>query len=281
LGVLKIFHENTNLEIHISTQANITNKYTAMQYVELGAKRVILARELPLADIAEIAEYLHNKAVVEVFVHGAMCISYSGRCLLSNYLVGRESNRGDCAQPCRYSYALCEEKRQNEYYPIEEDERGSYILNSRDLCLINHIEELANAGVSSFKIEGRMKSEYYVGGVTNIYRRVMNGQKLDIKTEIEKISHRPYTTGFTFADKDKEYTANTAQMQTREIVGIVVGLNQIQIKNKLSIGDTVEILSPVDTFNKTFKSPIEANIPNQIVKITCPHKLQIGDILRK
>ncbi|MDR1917649.1 MAG: U32 family peptidase, partial [Christensenellaceae bacterium] len=174
LGVLKVFHDNTNLEIHISTQANITNKYTAMQYVELGAKRVILARELPLADIAEIAEYLHGRAIVEVFVHGAMCISYSGRCLLSNYMVGRESNRGDCAQPCRYKYALVEEKRPNEYYPIAETDNGTYILNSRDLCLINHIRELADAGVGSFKIEGRMKSEYYVGGVTNAYRRAID-----------------------------------------------------------------------------------------------------------
>ncbi len=131
LGVLKVFKDNTNLEIHISTQANVCNKYTAMQYVEMGARRIVLARELHITDIAEICEYLENKAEIEVFVHGAMCVSYSGRCLLSNYMTGRESNRGDCSQPCRYKYALQEEKRPNEFFPVEEDKNGAYIMNSR------------------------------------------------------------------------------------------------------------------------------------------------------
>ena len=178
-GVLKIFRMLTNLEIHISTQANVCNSYAAVQYVELGANRIILARELPIRDIGEICRHLEGKADIEVFVHGAMCISYSGRCLMSKYMTGRDANRGDCAHPCRYKYALQEEKRPGEYFPVEEDANGTYIMNSRDLCLINKLNELADAGAASFKIEGRMKNEHYIGGVVNTYRRAMNGEKFD------------------------------------------------------------------------------------------------------
>jgi putative protease len=300
LGILKIFRETTKLEIHISTQANVNNKYTAMQYAELGAARIILARELPLADIAEICEYLHGKAAAEVFVHGSMCISYSGRCLLSNYLTERESNLGCCAQPCRYKYALCEEKRPNEFYPIEEDDNGTYILNSKDLCLINHLQELADAGVASFKIEGRMKSEYYVGGVVNAYHsRMKNAAEFDYMTELNKTAHRPFTAGFTFGDKTAEFTKSANPIQTYEILGIVLDgaaysdKNQyilLKQKNKFSLGDEAEILSPDENFNKNFTitkilnekgEEIEsAKTPEQIVKINCPFHLHPNDILR-
>jgi putative protease len=279
LGVLKIFHDHTNLEIHISTQANVTNKYTAKQYVDLGAKRIILARELPLADIKEIAEYINGSAIVEVFVHGAMCISYSGRCLLSNYMAGRNSNRGDCAQPCRYKYALMEEKRPNEYYPIGEDENGTYILNSRDLCLIDHLQELADAGVGSFKIEGRMKSEHYVGGVVNAYRRKMdsvppsqvlpplpksapiigndnsvgvfpvNAHHSLYTTELHKISHRPYTTGLALSNKETEHTASAGQIQTHEIIAVVCNDSRAFSENNEACNENngVDAQSPEST----------------------------------
>lgn len=349
LGILKIFRENTNLEIHISTQANITNKFTAEQYVELGAKRIILARELPIDDIAEIAEYIYGRAVVEVFVHGAMCISYSGRCLLSNYLTGRESNRGDCSQPCRYSYALMEEKRAGEYYSIEQDDRGTYILNSRDLCLIDRLQELAAAGVASFKIEGRMKSEHYIGGAVNAYRRVMDGRKFNAYAELEKISHRPYTTGLAFASAETEFPRSAGQVQTHEIIAVAVGGDSgqderhgdsrqkqcgaaggisgkgernercrmcgteskgnersgqstryaagevndgaenwvtVQQKNKFAVGDRAEILSPAETFNRTFiiteiDGETTAGTPNAIYRIKCPFALRPHDILRR
>ena len=281
IGVLKLFRD-TNLEIHVSTQANVCNKYTAMQYVEMGARRIILARELHITEIAEICEHLKNNAEVEVFVHGSMCISYSGRCLLSNYMTGRESNRGDCAQGCRYKYALQEEKRPNEFFPIEEDENGTYIMNSRDLCLINHLRDLADAGVKSFKIEGRMKNEHYVGTVANAYRRVLDGEKFDYMSELEKVSHRPFTTGFTFAAHDTEFLPSSSQIQTHEIVGVCIGSSDILVKNKLKAGDEIEILSPDQNNGKIFIFEGEtANVPETIVKIDCPYKLNANDILRK
>jgi putative protease len=281
LGAMKIVRENTDLEIHVSTQANICNKYTAEEYVNLGAKRVILARELPLNDIAEIAEHLAGRAEVEVFVHGAMCMAYSGRCMLSNYMTGRSANRGDCAQPCRYKYALCEEKRPNEFYPIEQDKNGTYIMNSRDLCLINHLKELKNAGVKSIKIEGRMKSEYYVGGTVNAYRRALDGEKLDFIAELNKISHRPWTAGFTFSDKNMEFTDRAGQEQTYEVAAIALGDGRVVQKNKFSIGDELEILSPNENFNKTFTAAVSSNLPESIIEMKCPYKLNEYDIIRK
>jgi len=282
LGVLSVFKKLTNLEIHISTQANVFNKYTAMQYVELGANRIILARELPIADIADICRHLHGKADIEVFVHGAMCIAYSGRCLLSNYMTGRSSNRGDCAQPCRYNYALQEEKRPGEFFPIEEDARGTYIMNSRDLVLINHLQELADAGVRSFKIEGRMKNEYYVGGVVNTYRRAMNGEKFDYMRELDKFPHRPFTTGFVFSDADKECLTSTTAIRNYEIAAVSKGNGEIIIKNKITPKDKLEILSPSETNGKIFEYTGEpANVPETVIKIDCPYPLQPYDLLGK
>ena len=168
VGIAKFVKDYTNLDLHISTQANITNIYSAKFFEEFGADRLILARELSLKEIQEIRNVLNPKTELESFVHGAMCISYSGRCLLSNYFTGRESNAGACVQACRWEYAIAEKNRQGQYYPIEEDERGTYILNSKDLCMINHLPELYNAGVNSFKIEGRMKSQYYVATIVNV-----------------------------------------------------------------------------------------------------------------
>jgi len=286
LAVLKIFRTLTNLEIHISTQANVCNSETAMQYTELGAKRIILARELPVNDISVICECLKGKADIEVFVHGAMCISYSGRCLMSNYMTGREANRGDCAHPCRYRYdvfyALQEEKRPGEYFSIEEDSNGTYIMNSRDLCLINNLQELAEAGVASFKIEGRMKNEYYVGGTVSAYKRAMSGEKFDCMQELEKLPHRPYTTGFTFGDKNKEFNKTADTISDYQIAAVVIENKQIRIKNKIKTGDELEILSPSESSGKRFIFTGEtANVPESIIPIDCPHKLEACDILCK
>ena len=189
---------------HISTQASICNYETARAGYDLGASRVILAREVGLAEIREIREKTPPELEIEAFVHGAMCVSYSGRCLLSNYMTGRDSSRGACAQPCRYQYALMEEKRPGEYFPIEEDEQGTYILNSRDMCMIDHLRDLTEAGLSSLKIEGRAKSAYYAAIVTGAYRHgldaVAAGEEIDPvwRDEGEQVSHRPYSTGFYY-----------------------------------------------------------------------------------
>ena len=286
LGVLNIFKTLTNLEIHISTQANVCNYHAAMQYVQLGAKRIILARELPLKDISEICNKLEGKADIEIFVHGAMCISYSGRCLMSKYMTGRDANRGDCAYPCRYKYeayyALQEEKRPGEFFPVQEDDNGTYIMNSRDLCLIEKLNELADAGVASFKIEGRMKNEYYTGGVVNTYRRAMNGEKFDYLSELEKLPHRPFTTGFTFNDKNKEFSKSSAIMLSYQIAAVVTENNLIRIKNKITKGDEIKILSPSAYNGKTFIFGGDTvSIPEQIVSIDCPYKLKPFDILYK
>ena len=282
LGVLQIFKTHTKIPVHISTQANICNAYTAQQYVALGASRVILARELNIKDIKEICAALRGKAEVEVFVHGAMCMAYSGRCLLSCGMTGRSANRGDCAQPCRYQYALQEAKRPGEYYPIESDQYGTYILNSRDLCLIDHLDELVAAGVTSFKIEGRMKSEYYVAGVVNTYRHALDGKPLDYHAELAKIPHRPYTTGFTFDPVPTQYATRAGAEQTYEFAALVKTPTSVIIKNKICPGDTLEILSPTASNGKTFtwQAPT-APTPESEITISCPYPLQPNDILRQ
>lgn len=210
IGVMKMIKKYApDTEIHISTQAGITNYASAAAFYEMGAKRVVLAREVSLDEIAEIRAKTPKDLDIECFVHGAMCVSFSGRCLLSNYMTGRDSNRGDCAQPCRWKYALCEETRPGQYFPIEDDSFGTYIINSKDMCMIEHIPELYEAGVSSFKIEGRAKSAYYTSAVTNAYRCAVDefektGFSQDFKPsqwiidELTKISYRDYCTGFYF-----------------------------------------------------------------------------------
>lgn len=293
LGVLRLTKETTKLEVHISTQANVLNKYTAEEYVKLGASRIILARECSLKEITEIAGYLKGRCEIETFVHGAMCISYSGRCLISSYLSGsqRDANRGACTQACRFGYALVEEARAGEYFPIEQDERGSYILNSRDMCLADYLGDLKKAGVISFKIEGRTKSEYYVAGVINTYRRLLNGEKFDHHGELEKISHRPYATGFLFGEPGQHHT-KASPVATHEFVAIATDKNLVEQRNAFQIGDTLEILSPnSDSFNETFtvtkiitkddKEIQRAKNVQETLKIPCPFELRAGDILRK
>lgn len=291
-----------NIDIHLSTQANVTNKYAAKFYTDMGVKRLVLARELSINEIKEIREFIPNDVELETFIHGAMCISYSGRCLLSNYLTGRDSNRGACVQACRFEYALCEKSRKGEYYDIAEDERGTYILNSKDLCMIEHIKELVDAGVTSFKIEGRMKSVYYVATVANAYRRAIDDYKANkpfnplLREELEKTSHRRYTTGFYFGSNDKEYIETSMPVQTHEFMAVVKSENkdgyvEIEQRNRFKVGEELEVLSIGDEFNKIIKveemvdengvEVLDANKVQQQLKLKTNLKLQKGDILRK
>ena len=239
---------------HISTQASICNYETARAWYDLGASRVILAREVGLAEIREIREKTPPELEIEAFVHGAMCVSYSGRCLLSNYMTGRDSSRGACAQPCRYQYALMEEKRPGEYFPIEEDEQGTYILNSRDMCMIDHLRDLTEAGLSSLKIEGRAKSAYYAAIVTGAYRHgldaVAAGEEIDPvwRDEVEHVSHRPYSTGFYYGPPG-QYYANSRYVREWQVVALVMncdaeGNATLSLRNKFRTGDTVELVGP-------------------------------------
>lgn len=241
-------------ERHVSTQQSIGNYETARAWYDLGAKRVVLARELSLAEIAEIRAKTPPELEIETFCHGAMCVSYSGRCLLSNYMTGRDSNRGACAQPCRYQYALMEEKRPGEYFPVFEDEKGTYILNSRDMCMIDHLDAVMDAGIDCLKIEGRAKSGYYAAIVTGAYRHVLDdvaaGRPVDPawRDEVEHVSHRPYSTGFYFGQPG-QYTANGRYIRDWQICAVVEsctpeGLATLSLRNKFSAGDTVEVVGP-------------------------------------
>lgn len=250
-----------NIDIHVSTQANVTNKYTAKMLAEYGVKRIILARELSIKEIKEIRDFIPKEVQLEAFVHGAMCISYSGRCLLSNYLTGRDSNRGACVQACRWEYTICEKSREGNGFEIQEDKRGTYILNSKDLNMLMHLKELADAGVDSFKIEGRMKSPYYVANIVNAYRRainaIKNGEEIpkELDKETTKSSHRKYTTGFFLGEKDKECLESSLPVQTHEFMALVIqdaknGKVLVEQRNRFAVGDELEVLSPNDTFNK-------------------------------
>ena len=241
-------------ERHVSTQQSIGNYETARAWYDLGARRVVLARELSLAEIAEIRAKTPPELELETFCHGAMCVSYSGRCLLSNYMTGRDSNRGACAQPCRYQYALMEEKRPGEYFPVFEDEKGTYILNSRDMCMIDHLDAVMDAGIDCLKIEGRAKSGYYAAIVTGAYRHVLDdvaaGRPVDPawRDEVEHVSHRPYSTGFYFGQPG-QYTANGRYIRDWQICAVVEsctpeGLATLSLRNKFAAGDTVEVVGP-------------------------------------
>ena len=241
-------------ERHISTQASISNFETANAWYDLGASRVILARELSLEEIRTIREKTPKDLEIEAFVHGAMCVSYSGRCLLSNYMTSRDSNRGACAQPCRYQYALMEEKRPGEYFPIEEDEKGTYILNSRDMCMIDHLKDLVDVGLDSLKIEGRAKSAYYAAIVTGAYRHclddVMAGRPIDPvwRDEVDHVSHRPYATGFYYGHPGQFY-ANSRYIREWQVVALVTDCDEegnaaLSLRNKFRTGDVVELVGP-------------------------------------
>ncbi len=260
IGLLSLIKKYApDMEIHISTQAGIVNFVTANEFYNMGAKRVVLARELSLEEVAEIRAKTPDELEIECFVHGAMCVSFSGRCLISQYLVNRDPNRGECAQPCRWGYHLMEEKRTNEFYPIFEDEKGTYILNAKDMCLIEHLDKLAKAGVNSFKIEGRAKSAYYVSVITNAYRKAMDIYKADpdhyelpkwLKEEVFKVSHRAYCTGFFFGHpKESQYYENSGYVREYDVVAVVDHCDGERIyaeqRNKFNIGDEVEALSPL------------------------------------
>ena len=241
-------------ERHISTQQSIANYASAQSWYDLGAKRVVLARELSLEEVREIRRRVSPELEIETFAHGAMCVSYSGRCLLSNYMTGRDSNRGACAQPCRYQYALMEEKRPGEYFPVFEDEQGTYIMNSRDMCMIDHLDDLMDAGVDCIKIEGRAKSAYYAAIVTGAYRHVIDdvwaGRPIDPvwRDEVEHVSHRHYSTGF-FYGYPGQYYESSRYIRDWQICAVVAdcdesGMATLSLRNKFSVGDEVEIVGP-------------------------------------
>ncbi len=298
VGLIYYIRKNfPSLNVHVSTQANINNSYSAKFFADMGVTRIVLARELNLSQIKEIYNNVGNRVELEAFGHGAMCISYSGRCLLSNYMAGRDSNRGACVQACRWEYTI-REVNKTEQFPIEQDGRGTYILNSKDLCMIEHIKELENAGVCSLKIEGRMKSDYYVASVVNAYRRAIDSKDdlQTLKSELEKTSHRRYTTGFYFNSNDKEYLESSMPVQTAVFVAKVIedcknGMVKVEMRNRFKTGDELEILSPNNSFLKKIK--IEKIVDSkgqeiddckkvqEIVLINCPYQLKEGDILRK
>jgi len=239
---------------HISTQQSVANYECAKAWYELGAQRVVLARELNLEEIRTIRDKTPKELEIETFGHGAMCVSYSGRCLLSNYMTGRDSNRGACAQPCRYQYALMEEKRPGEYFPVFEDEKGTYILNSRDMCMIDHLKDLQDAGVDCIKIEGRAKSAYYAAIVTGAYRHCIDdvaaGRQIDPvwRDEVEHVSHRIYSTGFYYGEPG-QYTENSRYIREWQVCAIVEscdenGLALCSLRNKFKNSDALEIVGP-------------------------------------
>ncbi len=306
-GVLALCRQVApDLEIHLSTQANTTNKYSAKFWAEQGVKRIVLARETSLDEIKEIREFLPSDIEIEAFVHGAMCIAYSGRCLLSNALTGRSSNKGDCVQACRWEYSIVETRRGGEPITIGQEERGTYLLNSKDLNMLAHVGELAESGVYSFKIEGRMKSPYYVASVVNAYRKAIDmcyDHGKDVKlpeqlfAELYKNSHRDYTTGFYFKDKDNVCLETSQPKCDYEFMAQVIGYREdigmleVEMRNRFKVGDELEILSPGKHWNEKIKiekmydvdmAPIEdAKIVQQRIFIPTSKRLEYLDILRK
>ncbi len=245
--------------LHISTQTSILSYEAANFWADQGAERIVLARELTLEDIAKIRANTPKELELEAFVHGAMCISYSGRCLISQYMTGRDANHGACAQPCRWKYSLVEEKRPGEYFPVEEDERGTYLYNSKDLCMIDHVPELVQAGIDSFKIEGRNKTAYYAAGITSAYRRAVDAYcqnpegfvlPKDIHDEIGKVSHRNYYTGFYFGSEENgQYYEDSQYIRDWEVTGLLAEANTdgsavFTLKNRFYPGETLELVQP-------------------------------------
>ncbi|MDP4133103.1 MAG: U32 family peptidase [Bacillota bacterium] len=303
LGVMELVKKTApGLEIHISTQASVTNYRTVEIYHNLGAKRVVLARELSLEEIREIVK--NTNAEIEVFCHGAICMSYSGRCLLSNYLAARDSNMGQCAQPCRWKYYIMEEKRPGMYMPIMETERGTFVFNSKDMCMIEHIPELIESGITSLKIEGRIKTAYYVATVVKAYREAIDSYLSDrenyvydpdLKTELEKVSHRMYDTGFFFGRPGEVYATNS-YIRNYDVVATAGGydpetgiavLNQL---NKFSTGDEVEIMEPKGKFwvqkvgtmeNEAGEEILTANHAEMIVKLKMDKPISKLAFIRK
>lgn len=308
-GIVDLIQEIIpNAEIHLSTQANMTNYRTANFWYKMGVKRLVLARELTFPEIREIRKNIPSDMEIEAFVHGAMCISYSGRCLLSNFMIERDANRGACAHPCRWKYSLVEEKRPGEYYPVEEDERGTYILNSRDLCMIEHIPELINSGIMSAKIEGRMKSIFYVATIVHAYRKAIDAYFVDPEnyrfneewmSELKKVSHREFTTGFYFhqpTNKDQNYQTS-AYTREYSFVGLVKDYDQetgfalVEQRNKMTVGEEIEIFGPdMDYYAQNISEMYDAETgeklesaphPQQLLRMKMDRPVKANYMLRK
>lgn len=289
---------------HISTQAGVTNYAAAGVLYNMGASRVVMAREIPLDEIAELRAKTPRELEIECFVHGAMCVSFSGRCLISSYMTGRDANHGDCAQPCRWKYHLFEETRDGQYFPVEENGSGTFLYNSRDLCMIEHIPELIKAGVSSFKIEGRAKSPYYTAVTTNAYRKAVDQYMEDgdpfelhpwIREELEKISHREYSTGFYFGTEPGQVTGNGGYIRRYDNVAVcersVDGYTSvISQRNKFWVGDTLDVLPPsgipfeitcISLTNEAGESVDSAPHPTERLTMLADRAVPAGSVIRK
>ena len=304
---MKVKEVAPDFPIHISTQGSVTNVETVKFWQKLGAERVVIARELSLKEVADIIKEVGDSIEVETFAHGAMCMSYSGRCLLSNYMTGRDANMGDCAQPCRYKYHLVEEKRPGEYFPIEEHDEGTFIMNSKDLCMIEHIDEMIEAGIASLKIEGRVKSEYYLATVIRSYRMAIDAYYRDpenykydpsLLEEIKKVSHRDFTTGFFFgqANENSQVYKDNSYIRGYDFVGIVLDYDEetkiatIEQRNRVFVGEEIEIFGPgVKHFDYKIEKMLDdkdreidvANKAKQIFKIKIDQPIKKGFILRR
>lgn len=304
---MKVKEVAPDFPIHISTQGSVTNVETVKFWQKLGAERVVMARELSLKEVANIIKEVGDTIEVETFAHGAMCMSYSGRCLLSNYMTGRDANMGDCAQPCRYKYHLVEEKRPGEYFPIEEHDEGTFIMNSKDLCMIEHIDEMIEAGIASLKIEGRVKSEYYLATVIRSYRMAIDAYYADpenykydpsLLEEIKKVSHRDFTTGFFYgqANEDSQVYEDNSYIRGYDFVGIVLDYDEetkiatIEQRNRVFVGEEIEIFGPgIKHFDYKIEKMLDdkdreidvANKAKQIFKIKIEEPIKKGFILRR
>lgn len=304
---MKVKEVAPDFPIHISTQGSVTNVETVKFWQKLGAERVVMARELSLKEVADIIKEVGDSIEVETFAHGAMCMSYSGRCLLSNYMTGRDANMGDCAQPCRYKYHLVEEKRPGEYFPIEEHDEGTFIMNSKDLCMIEHIDEMIEAGIASLKIEGRVKSEYYLATVIRSYRMAIDAYYRDpenykydpsLLEEIKKVSHRDFTTGFFFgqANENSQVYKDNSYIRGYDFVGIVLDYDEdtkiatIEQRNRVFVGEEIEIFGPgVKHFDYKIEKMLDdkdreidvVNKAKQIFKIKIDQAIKKGFILRR
>ena len=309
LGVFSVAKETApNLEIHVSTQANNTNYKSAQMWYQLGAKRIVVARELSLKEIADIRPNIPEDMEIEAFVHGAMCISYSGRCLLSNYLSGRDANKGACSHPCRWKYHLMEETRPGEYMPIEENERGTYIYNSKDLCMLEHIPDLIHAGVASLKIEGRMKTPFYVGTVVKAYRMAIDDyfessekyqKRIPIyMQEVSKASHREYTTAFYYGKPDgkQQVYTNNSYIREYDFIGMIKEDSDekncaiVEQRNKFSVGEEIEVMRAKGAFfsmkiekiwNEAGEEITTAPHPQEILKVQFTQPVKKFDMMRK
>jgi putative protease len=305
-GIISIARDTVpELELHLSTQANTVNWKAAEFWYRQGVKRIVLAREMTMKEASEIKSRVPGGCEIEAFVHGSMCMSYSGRCVISNYMTGRDSNRGECAQPCRYKYYITEEKRPGEYFPILEDNRGTYLLNSKDMCMIEHIADLVKSGIDSFKIEGRMKSSFYVACVVKSYRQAIdayfeNPKGYEVKQEwidnLHKASHRKYFTGFYYNDPDRQIFENSTYIRDYDIVGIVRGFEAstgtavVEQRNKVFDGDSVEVLRAVgdnftvrinDLRNEEGSKIDAAPVAQMIYRFSSDKELMSGDMLVK